>query len=176
MKPMRRLVSAVVSTLVTGALLTSCGTGHLPDPAQPHYVPRGGVDGRTDSIIVDDVWIDAPHGVPAGANTSLRLDLSNESGRNDALVGVSTPIAERVTLHRNGESVDRIAVRPHSSTNLEWVDDVRLDHLRHAIQPGRWFPVTLRFAWSAPLRIRVTAGPVGTVHTTSLRNNERNSS
>lgn len=175
MKPPHRarhaLVSKLVPILLAGSLLAGCGAGHVPDPAQPRYVPHGGVDGRTGSIIVDDIWIDAPHGAAAGKDASLRLDLSNEAGTKDALVGVSTPITKRVTLRRAGEPVHRIALPAHSSTDLEWANGVRLDRLRRAILPGRSLRVTLWFARAAPLTVSVPVGPIGTEHTTSANRN-----
>jgi hypothetical protein len=45
------------------------------------------------AVAVDDVWIDATHGVRAGHDAALRLSLTDDSSRPDALVGVTAPFA-----------------------------------------------------------------------------------
>ena len=136
------------------SMLAGCGS-----EAGNEDLPGGGVDAYTGHIVVDDIWVDGPHGLPAGSAAPLRLAITNESGcRSDALVGVSTPVAERAALERDGHPVASITVRARSQTDLEWRTGVELEGLRRTLAPGTWFPVTLRFAHARPVTVRVTVG------------------
>lgn len=143
-------------TLLAVGLLAGCGV-------QPSFqdLPGGGVDTTTGRITIDDIWIAGPHGVAAGADAPLRLALKNEStSTDDALVGVTTPIARSVQLEQDGRPTDKIALPAGGFVNLEWQTGVELEGLRTSIRPGQPFWVTLRFARAAPVAVQVAAGPL----------------
>jgi copper(I)-binding protein len=140
------------------AVLTLAGCSTQP-PFQD--LPAGGVDATTGQVVVDDIWVAGPYGLTAGSDAPLRLTMTNEaSTAGDALVGVSTPVAARAVLQRDGKDVDRIALPAGAQTDLEWRTGVELEGLRGGLEPGQWFPVTLRFARAAPVTVLVAAGPL----------------
>jgi copper(I)-binding protein len=147
-------------SLLAMVLLAGCGAGISDDP-QPMYVPSGGVDARTGTIRVDDIWLDAPQGVAAGGRAWLRLDLANDGLSGDALVGVSTPVARWVTLHHGDRLVRHIALPVGEPADLETTNGIELAGFRHAVKPATWFPVTLRFAHAGVLTVDVAVGPLG---------------
>ena len=159
---------AVRRFLVSGVLLACLGTlGGCDSDTTGGYVPDGGVDATHGSVMLQDVWIDAPHGAPAGADTGLHMYLDNGSNHRDALVKVSTPIARSVRLMRNGDPVTRLPIGVHQARDLEWRTDhdgVELLHLRHAVEPGQWYPITFTFTHSPVVRMRVTIAPLGDAH------------
>jgi hypothetical protein len=130
------------------------------------YVPRGGVDAHNATLDVDDVWVEAPHGVAAGSRANLRLSISNEYGARDALVGVRAPFAAHVQLRLGGRDVGRIPIPPYASVNLQRGRSagVRLDGFRRAVEAGRWVSIRLLFSRSAPIALQVTLGPLGADH------------
>ncbi len=143
--------------LLALSLLAGCGT-----EADNEDLPGGGVDADTGHIVVDDIWVDGPHGLSAGSTAPLRLTMTNESStRSDALVGVSTPVAEGAVLERDGRPVSRITVRAASQTDLEWRTGVELQGLRRGLTPGSWFPITLLFAHARPVTVLATVGQLG---------------
>jgi hypothetical protein len=127
------------------------------------YVPSGGVDAANGTMVLDDVWIDGPHGVVAGAGTGLRVYLANDSSRTDALTGVSVPIARHTQLVLHGHPVRRIQVGAWTARDLEWRSDrdgVRLSGMRRTVGPGQWFWAVFRFQHSAPVRMQVAVAPL----------------
>lgn len=125
-------------------------------------LPGGGIDTATGTITVDDIWVDGPHGIAAGASAPLRLALSNNSSTTaDSLVGVSTPLAEHTRLEQDGHAVDAIALPAGGFVDLERTTGVELEGFRHSLTPGQWFPLTLTFAKAAPVTVKVAAGPLG---------------
>ncbi len=155
----RRMALMVPMVLALAIGAVGCGSGH----GGKDYVPSGGVDGGTGRMVLDDVWIDGPHGLSAGADTGLRLDLANHSARADALTGVSVPLAQHARLMLHGKPVGRIRVGPWGVRDLEWRsnrDGVELLGLKRTVQPGQWFYATFRFQHSAPLRMQITVAPL----------------
>ncbi|WP_328992760.1 copper chaperone PCu(A)C [Kribbella sp. NBC_01245] len=142
-------------TLLAVGLLAGCS-------AQPPVLdlPAGGVDADSGSVVIDDIWLDGPHGVAAGADAPLRLALENMSASDDALVGVTTPIAKSVQLEQGGRPTGKIVLPAGRLVDFEWQTGVELEGLRTSIQPGQPFTVTLRFAHAAPVAVQVTAGPL----------------
>lgn len=154
-RPVRRAVCGLAAVIAVPTL-TACG-------AEPPFqdLPGGGVDARSSTITVDDMWVSGPHGVVAGATAPLRLTLSNESpSAADTLVAVSTPVARSTRLLQGGHVVSGIAIPPGGFVDLESTAGVELEGLREPIPPGQWFPVTLTFARSAPITQLVTVGPL----------------
>jgi copper(I)-binding protein len=139
------------------ATLTLAGCGWYP-PFQD--LPGGGVDVQSGRVVVDDIWIDGPHGITAGGSAPLRLAITNPSPTADTLVGVSTPLAARAVLEQNGHTVAGIAVPAGGFVDLEWRTGVELEGLRTSLAAGTYVPVTLRFAQSAPVTVRAVIGPL----------------
>ncbi len=154
----RRLV--LPGILLAGTLLSGCSPSTYPDASIP-ALPAGGVNATVGQIHLDDVWLDAPHGVAAGTSAPLRLVLANDSTTTDALVRVSTPVAGRVTLVRDGHPVDRVDLPAGQQVNMEWDTGVLLQDLRRPMPRGQPFPVTLSFARAGAVTVSVTAGPLG---------------
>ena len=127
------------------------------------YTANGGVDATNGTIRVDDTWVDAPSGVSTGAHANLRLQLANDSGRGDALQGVSTPVAAQVRLTLHGKPVRSLHLKPWSARDLEWPTHgigIELVGVNRPLQVGQWFPVTFRFQHSRPITMQITAGPL----------------
>jgi copper(I)-binding protein len=140
------------------AMLTLAGCGWYP-PFQD--LPGGGVGAESARVVIDDLWIDGPHGIPAGGSAPLRLAITNASATTaDALVGVSTPIAERAVLEQDGHPVAGIALPADGFVDLEWHTGVELEGLRTSLTAGTYVPVTLRFARAAPVTVRAVVGPL----------------
>lgn len=159
-KKTRRLPLLMLVLLALALEASACGQSY----DGKDYSARGGEDATNGKVALDDVWIDAPAGVPAGARTGLRLYLANDSGQRDALTSVSTPIAERARLVLHGEPVHRITVGAWSARDLEWRsngDGVELTGLKTAVQPGQWFDATFRFQHSRPITMQITVAPLG---------------
>lgn len=141
--------------LLAVGLLTGCSS---QDPFQD--LPSGGVDARTGQLVIDDIWIDAPHGLTAGANAPLRLTMTNESATGDALVGVSVPDAAHTVIQSNGHTVASIVLPAGSQIDLESRTGVDLEGFRQSFIPGQRIPVTLTFAQAAPVTVQATVGPL----------------
>jgi copper(I)-binding protein len=158
-----RRVLVVGSLLVVLGLVAGCDT----TSATGLYVPDGGVDARHGSMMLEDVWIDAPHGAHAGADSGLRMYVDNGSDHSEAIVKVSTPLARSVRLLRDGHPVGRLRVRAEQAQDMEWHkgnDGVELVHLKHAVEPGQWYPVTVTFAHSPAITMQVTIAPLTAAH------------
>jgi copper(I)-binding protein len=128
-----------------------------------NYVVEGGVDATNGTIRVDDVWVDAPAGVRMGAQASLQVQLTNDSGHSDALLGVSTPMVTHVQLKLHDKPVRRLLLKPWTARNLEWHSDgagIELVGWQRPLKTGQWFPVTFRFQHSSPITVQITAGPL----------------
>jgi copper(I)-binding protein len=139
------------------AMLTVAGCSGWP-PVQD--LPGGGVDAESGRVVIDDIWVDGPHGITAGGSAPLRLAITNASPTADTLVGVSTPLAGRAVLEQNGRPVAGIALPASGFVDLEWRTGVELEGLRTSLIPGTYVPVTLRFAHAAPVTVRAAVGPL----------------
>ena len=149
------LLLLVVTPLVFGALV------HGYDGK--NYTASGGMDATNGTVRVDDAWVDAPAGVSTGAHADLRLQLANDSGRGDALQGVSTPVAAQVRLLLHGKPVQSLHLKPWSAPDLEWPTHgagIELVGVNRPLKAGQWFPVTFRFQHSRPITMQITAGPL----------------
>ena len=163
----RRPALVLLPTLMAATLLTGCATGSNADPAPPDVLSQGGVDARVGTVILDDVYLQGPNGLAAGATAPLRLGLTNEAATDDALLSVSSPVAARAQLQDAGRAVDRIPLPAGRMTNLEYDTGVLVEGIDHPLQPGQWFPVTLRFAHAGTVTVPVTVGPLGDTATTT---------
>ncbi|MDX6260048.1 MAG: hypothetical protein QOH84_1736 [Kribbellaceae bacterium] len=142
--------------LLAAGLLTGCSS---QDPFQD--LPAGGVDARTGSLVIDDIWIEGPQGLDPGADAAVRLTVTNESQATaDSLVGVSTPAARRAVLQSDGRTVSRLALGAGTQTDLEWTTGVELQGMRERLTPGQSIPVTFTFAQAGPVTLQVDVGPL----------------
>jgi copper(I)-binding protein len=155
----RRAVLTALMLLTVALGAGGCSSGYEGGG----YVPSGGVDSGNGKVTLDDVWIDGPHGLPAGADTGLRLDMADNSHRRDALTRVSVPLAAHARLMLHGRPVPRIDVAAWGDRDLEWRsnrDGVELIGLKRAVKPGQWFPATFWFQHSRPVTMRITVAPL----------------
>ena len=154
--PGQRTIGRLPALLAVGMLAAGCAS---QPPFQ--HLPGGGSDADTGRIVIDDIWVNGPHGVAAGASAPLQLTMTNESTTTaDALVGVSTPVAEHATLEQDGHAVGTIALPAGTQTDLEWRTGIELQGFRRSLIPGQWFPVTLTFRQAAPVTVQITVGPL----------------
>ncbi|MDX6248023.1 MAG: hypothetical protein QOF10_1383 [Kribbellaceae bacterium] len=153
--PSRRMLRWM-PVLASVGMLTACSTA---DPFQD--LPAGGVDATSGPLVIDDIWIEGPQGLNAGADAPLRLAIVNESPTTgDTLVGVSSPAAHRTVMLSGGHVVTGIVLGPNSQTDLEWSTGIELQGLRASLIPGQRIPITLTFANAAPVTVQAAAGPL----------------
>jgi copper(I)-binding protein len=157
---MVRRIEAAVLVVFALLALTSC-FGDSSGPQQT--VPEGGVDTSSGRVAVDDVWVNSTHKVHQGQDATVRLSLTNDGTRPDALVAASSPAAPRVTLSVHGKRVDRIGLPKGQSIDLEWRDGsgVILHDVRRPLTSGDFFDVTFQFARSPAVTVAVPVGPLG---------------
>jgi copper(I)-binding protein len=163
--------------LAIGVLTAGCSS-HETGPDLDPYVPQGGIDASNGSVQLTDVWIDAPQGVKTGNSAGLRMTVVNEMLAPDALTGVTSPAASGAKLQLDGKAVARIPLGPQQGKNLEWANGsgVQLVGFRRAVQTGQWVGVTLSFANSPSVTMRVAAGPLAATTTPSPTPSPRPSS
>ena len=151
--------AAVLLAVVMSIAVAGCTEADKTGP----YVPEGGLGATNGAIVLDDVWIDDPNGVPRGGSAALRLYVDNESKTDDALVGVTSDTVSSASLQMDGRPVSRIDLPAEKAVNLEWGNGtgVQLEQFRQTIRPGQWFSITLSFARSDEITMLVTAGPLG---------------
>ena len=149
------LVPAVLSVVV----LSGCGA-FTPAPPFPRAVSAGGIDANVGSVVLDDVYLEGPQGLAAGATAPLRLAMTNKSTAPDALIGVSSPDATGARLETAGRPVNSLPLPSGTLVDLEVRDDIQLTGLRRPMGAGEWFPVTLRFARAGAVTLTVTVGPM----------------
>lgn len=129
-------------------------------------VPEGGVSARSGHVVVNDVWVDTNHALRKGGDATVRFTLADDGPHPDALVGVTTRMARRVTLAVHDSPVSSIAVAPRQSADLEWHNGsgVILHDITHRMPFGQFFPLTFHFSHSPSVTMRVDVGPLGGRH------------
>ncbi len=155
-----------ICRLCAGALLwvavAGCGSagGY---PAVSTYAPQGGVQAYSPTVTLNDVWLDAPEGVPRGGAADLRLYAVNDFGRRDALTGVTSPLVQDDRLRLDGRPVAQIPLPRGEAVNFEWSNrsGVRLTGFRRPLPVASWMPISLHFAHSKTITLQVVAGPLG---------------
>lgn len=126
-------------------------------PAPPH------------AIVATDAWSrPAPNGLPTGV---IYVTLVNRGERPDRLLGASTPLAARVSLHRSSEQGGVMSMTPiPGGLDIPAGATVKiapggyhlmLEGLKRGLQAGAHFPATLRFAHAGAERVevQVRSGP-----------------
>jgi len=126
--------------------------------------PRGGGEGAAE-VTVLSAWARATPGPTAAAY----LELRNDGGEADRLIGASSPLAERIEFHAHRmadgvmsmAAVPEIALPPGETVRLRPGElHFMLFRIAHALRPGDRFPLTLTFERAGTVTIEaVTAGP-----------------
>jgi copper(I)-binding protein len=125
--------------------LAGCDVGR--NAATLHETPAiPGVDGAVGSLVLDDVFLETAHAVPAGGSVALRAAFTDQSHQPDRLVAVTTPAATSVepdgTAAPGGIEVP--ADRQVDATTGSVL--IRLTGLTRALSPQTTVPVTFEFA------------------------------
>ena len=145
---------ALMTGAVVVALLTGLATAQTPGPA---------------TIVVEDAWArnaqrptGAPHGGPgAGA---IFLILRNTGPVNDALVGVTSEVAETVGVHETVQEGDASRMQPLTRLEIPAGGTIILQpgglhimllRLRQPLLSGNLVPITLTFERSTPVTLQV---------------------
>ena len=114
-------------------------------------VPLAAHEEKTAHITLVHPW---SRPVPQGQNGVIYLEIQNDGEVDDRLIGVSTPLAERVELHRSTmedgihrmEKVDSIALPAGGTVELAPGGlHVMLIGLKFMLMAEEIFPVTLTF-------------------------------
>lgn len=145
--------------LLLAALVAATATGCAQQPPFQD-LPSGGVDATTGPIVISDVWIDGPHGVPAGSEAPLRLVITNNASTAEELVGVSSPAARSAVLKDDGRVVTKLSIPADGSLDLEWSTGVELRGFHKALASGQYVAVTLTFSQAPPITTDVAVGPL----------------
>lgn len=98
------------------------------------------------------------------ARPTLRLYVVNDSGRRDALTGVTSPLVQDDELRLDGPLVRQIPLPRGEAVNFEWSDasGIRLTGFRRPLSPASWMSISLHFLHSETVTMQVIAGPLGT--------------
>jgi copper(I)-binding protein len=143
-------LSRLLLLVIPMLLLTGCAARSFPETTTP-VTPQGGVNTTVGRIHLDDIRVEGPQGVAAGASAALHLAATNDSARDDTLIRVTTPAARRVSLPPGG-----IVMPAGEQVNLEGRTDLWLQGVRRALEPGQWFPVTFQLAQAGTVTVDVT--------------------
>lgn len=116
-----------------------------------------GHDKRQDDLHIGHPW--APPAA-AGGTAEIYFAIVNRGSRMDRLVGAETPVAAQAMLAETTEDGvvrrDGIDLPPRRPVPLRPGRlHVRLDGLKRMLSAGDTFPLTLRFAASAPVEVTV---------------------
>jgi copper(I)-binding protein len=133
------------------------------------FVVAGGARAQTSGdISVQSIWARA---TPPGAKTgAVYLTLVNKGDTDDALVGVTTPVASMAGLHTDIIDNGVMKMRPVKSVDIKPGGQavlkpggrhVMLMGLKHPLKRGDRFPLTLQFAHAPPLTVQVKIAKIG---------------
>lgn len=122
-----------------------------------------------DGISLNNVW--GRFSAPGMTMSGVFMDIANQSGKDDVLVGGSTPVAGKVELHThvNDNGVMRmreveggIALAKGKTASLQPGGlHVMLIGLKQPLKIGDSFPLTLKFKQAKPqtITVNIKAGP-----------------
>ncbi len=140
----------VTACLLAAALLSGCG-------------PR--ISGAIEISIRNPHAAATPPGVPVAAAYMEIL-----SGETDALMGASTPIAERVEIHESRQQNGTATMRPVPKVELRAGNRIALEPgglhfmllgLKEPLVAGTQFPFTLHFERAGGIQIEVVVTAPG---------------
>lgn len=153
-----RVALVALLALSAAAALAGCSGSSGNETSRETTPPILGADARVGQVRVDDVYVDAPRGAARGDNAPLRLTLSNDGRRDDALVSVVTPAAKRVGLLVDGRPRATIPLPAGMQRDGESATDALLVSLREPLAPDSSIVVTFRFAQAGTVSLAVAVG------------------
>ena len=116
-------------------------------------------------VTILSAWARATPGPTAAAY----LELRNDGGEADRLIGASSPLAERIEFHAHRmadgvmsmAAVPEIALAPRETVRLRPGElHLMLFRIAHALRPGDRFPLSLTFERAGTVTVEaVTAAP-----------------
>ena len=153
-----RVALVALLALSAAAALAGCSGSSGNETSRETTPPILGADARVGQVRVDDVYVDAPRGAARGDNAPLRLTLSNDGRRDDALVSVVTPAAKRVGLLVDGRPRATIPLPAGMQRDGESATDALLVSLREPLAPDSSIVVAFRFAQAGTVSLAVAVG------------------
>ena len=114
-----------------------------------------------DGIQVTEAW---SRPTPPGIDVGVAYFVINNQGRNDRLVGVSSPVAKRAELHVSQmeggvmrmKHLEAVEVKSGVPTSFEPSGrHVMLTGLKQPLKEGDAFPLVLSFANAGPVKVQV---------------------
>lgn len=114
------------------------------------------------TVDVEQAWARATPGASTEGVVYLRL--VNRGPTNDLLIGANTPVAARASVHETKTGNGMMMMRPLPSLPLPpgrtvelapSGNHIMLTGLKHSLKRGETFPLTLRFANSGEVQVRV---------------------
>jgi hypothetical protein len=142
--------------LATILLLAACASADEPDAAK---------------VEVESPWARASAGQTAAGVVYIRL--SNRAAEPDRLASLSTPVAEKASVHETKREGDMVSMRPVASLALPANETVALEpgglhimlmRLRAPLVEGEVFPMTLGFEKAPSVSIQVEVHALGASH------------
>ncbi|MCU1603897.1 MAG: hypothetical protein JWP46_362 [Modestobacter sp.] len=128
--------------------LAGCDVGR--NAATLHETPAiPGVDGAVGSLVLDDVFLETAHTVPAGGSVALRAAFTDQSHQPDRLVAVTTPAATSVELLAPDGTAAPGGIEVPADRQVDATTGsvlIRLTGLTRALSPQTIVPVTFEFA------------------------------
>jgi periplasmic copper chaperone A len=109
-------------------------------------------------IEIENVWARA---TPPGS-TAAAVYADVRAGEADEIVAVTSPLAERVEIHRSSETGGTMQMRPVASVALSRNDTVRFETgglhlmligLREPLSAGSSIPLTFSFRSASPITV-----------------------
>src|SRR6266508_2815756 len=120
-------------------------------------ITNGGVSAG--DIQVTQAW---SRPTPPGADVGVAYFVINNQGRNDRLLGASSPVAKSAGLHISRMEGGIMKMRPLDAVEVRSGMHVMLVGLKQPLKAGEVFPLVLNFANAGPVkvqvRVRETAG------------------
>lgn len=152
-----------VALVLSGALLSGCGTG-LHSQTYKETGREDGVVADLDGIAVRHLHVTAPVSGSShdqGSTAFVTGGLVNKGTSVDALIGASSDVAGAVTLLVDGTPTTEVAVPARGAAPATWA--VALSNLNTAVHAATYVPVTLVFqrAGRVTLQVPVFAGDTG---------------
>jgi copper(I)-binding protein len=122
---------------------------------------------RAAGIEVGDAW---SRPSPPGVDVGVAYFTITNHGRNDRLVGASSPVARRAELHVSRMEGGVMKMRPLDSVEVETGSPtafepngrhVMLTGLKKPLKRGESFPLVLEFANAGSVEVQVRVGEAG---------------
>ncbi len=151
-----------VAVIAAALLSVSPAAGAASPEAERVAAMRAEFDQPQRPLVVSTVWARAtPPGVPVGA---AYFTIQNNTARPDALLAVSSPVAQRAELHRTVvqdniarmRPVGELAIGPGETIKAEPGGlHLMLNGLRQPLVAGTRVPLTLQFRNAGKVTVQV---------------------